>query len=96
MLKFIIWVKTYFLYIISIVIALCLIGVAIYSCNESKNQKIYDVTYSIYCKDTVTKSITTVGYPRLERFKNEWRLSDYNGEILNSHDSICLNRVVQK
>lgn len=96
MLKFIIWVKTYFLYIVSTIIALCLIGVTIHSCNESKSQKFYDVTYSVYCKDTVTKSITTVGYPRLERFKNEWRLSDYNGEILVSHDSIGLNKVAQK
>lgn len=96
MLKFIIWVRTYFIYIVSTIIALCLIGVVIHSCNESKSQKIYDVTYSVYCKDTVTKSITTVGYPRLERFKNEWRLSDYNSEILISHDSIGLNNVVQR
>lgn len=96
MLKLIIWIKTYFLYIVSTILGICLVGVAVHSCNETNSQKQYEVTYSIYCKDTVTKTITTVGYPRLEKFKNEWRLSDYNDEIFVSHDSVGLNKVVQK
>ena len=93
MLNIINFIKVYFLQITCIVIAICLAGVWINSCHESKNEKEYNVTYTLYSVDTTQATIITKGFPQLNKHKDKWRLNDNTGEIFNSKDSITIDKV---
>jgi hypothetical protein len=96
MYKLITFIKVYFLQITCIVLGICLIGVWINSCQESKNEKEYNVSYTIYGTDTSHNTVITKGFPQLDKYKDEWRFSDNSGEILSSTDSISINKIELK
>lgn len=93
MLNLINFIKIYFLQITCIVIAICLAGVWINSCQESKNEKEYNVSYTLYSVDTTQTTIITKGFPQLNKHKDEWRLNDNTGELFNSKDSITIDKI---
>lgn len=95
-LKIINFIKTYFLQIVGGIIAVCLIGVAIYSYLSSSRQKNYEIIIKTYGKNTVIDTVQTKGFPYLTKYKSRWELTDFNGVVRTGLDSISVISISQK
>jgi hypothetical protein len=93
MYKFLTWVKINFHWIVLTIITVCLIGVAINSCVEQKNEKTYGLTYTLYSVDTTQVTIITKGFPQLDIRNGEYRVYDNDGELFTSKDSVVFNNI---
>lgn len=97
MYKFLTWVKINLHWLILTFIGLCLIGVGINSCVETKNEKQYELTYKVFEEDTTTENkVETNGYPYIDFRNKEYRIYDNRGEILHSKDSVSFANIIQK
>ena len=93
---FVEFIKTYFLHIACVVIALCLTGVAVYNCTSSKRQKVYRVAVRTYGVCAGTDTVETRGVPQVTRYRRYWEMTDYDGVVRRSRDSMAIVGITVK
>lgn len=93
MIKFI---KEHFLIITGVILSLCLIAVGIYGKIEDDKQPTYNVKLQVISKDSSNiVEVETHGFPRLNRTKKGYELTDYSFVLFETKDSCKILKITK-
>ena len=88
------FIKEYFLIITGVILSLCLIGVGIYGKIEDSKQASYNVELQVINKDSSrVVEIETHGFPRLNKTKKGYELTDYSSVKFETKDSCKILKI---
>ena len=94
--KVINFIKEYFLIITGVILSLCLIGVGIYGKIEDEKQSSYNVELQVISKDSShVVEIETHGFPRLNKTKKGYELTDYSSVLFETKDSCKILKITK-
>lgn len=90
------FIKEYFLIITGVILSLCLIGVGIYGKIEDSKQASYNIELQVINKDSShIVEIETHGFPRLNKTKKGYELTDYSSVLLETKDSCKILKITK-
>ena len=90
------FIKEYFLIITGVILSLCLIGVGIYGKIEDSKQASYNVELQVINKDSSrVVEIETHGFPRLNKTKKGYELTDYSSVKFETKDSCKILKITK-
>lgn len=90
------FIKEYFLIITGAILSLCLIGVGIYGKIEDSKQASYNVKLQVINKDSSNViEIETHGFPRLNKTKKGYELTDYSSVLFDTKDSCKILKITK-
>ena len=88
------FIKEYFLIITGVILSLCLIGVGIYGKIEDDKQASYNIELQVINKDSSrVMEIETHGFPRLNKTKKGYELTDYSSVLFETKDSCKILKI---
>lgn len=88
------FIKEYFLIITGAILSLCLIAVGIYGKIEDDKQPTYNVKLQVISKDSSrVVEIETHGFPRLNKTKKGYELTDYSFVLFETKDSCKILKI---
>ena len=94
--KVINFIKEYFLIITGAILSLCLIAVGIYGKIEDDKQASYNVELQVINKDSSrVVEIETHGFPRLNKTKKGYELTDYSFVLFETKDSCKILKITK-
>lgn len=90
------FIKEYFLIITGVILSLCLIGVGIYGKIEDSKQASYNIELQVSNKDSShIVEIETHGFPRLNKTKKGYELTDYSSVLFETKDSCKILKITK-
>lgn len=90
------FIKEYFLIITGVILSLCLIGVGNYGKIEDSKQASYNIELQVINKDSShIVEIETHGFPRLNKTKKGYELTDYSSVLLETKDSCKILKITK-
>ena len=90
------FIKEHFLIITGVILSLCLITVGIYGKIEDDKQPTYNVKLQVISKDSShIVEIETHGFPRLNKTKKGYELTDYSSVLLETKDSCKILKITK-
>lgn len=90
------FIKEYFLIITGVILSLCLIGVGIYGKIEDSKQASYNIELQVINKDSShIVEIETHGFPRLNKTKKGYELTDYSSVLFETKDSCKVLKITK-
>ena len=90
------FIKEYYLIITGVILSLCLIGVGIYGKIEDEKQPTYNVKLQVINKDSSNViEIETHGFPRLNKTKKGYELTDYSSVLFETKDSCKILKITK-
>lgn len=90
------FIKEYFLIITGVILSLCLIGVGIYGKIEDSKQASYNIELQVINKDSShIVEIETHGFPRLNKTKKGYELTDYSSVLIETKDSCKILKITK-
>ena len=90
------FIKKHFLIITGVILSLCLITVGIYGKIEDDKQPTYNVKLQVISKDSSNiVEIETHGFPRLNKTKKGYELTDYSSVLFETKDSCNILKITK-
>lgn len=90
------FIKKHFLIITGVILSLCLIAVGIYGKIEDDKQQSYKVELQVINKDSSrVVEVETHGFPRLNKTKKGYELTDYSFILFESKDSCKILKIAK-
>ena len=90
------FIKKHFLTITGVILSLCLIAVGIYGKIEDDKQASYNVKLQVINKDsTRVVEVETHGFPRLNKTKKGYELTDYSSVLFETKDSCKILKITK-
>ena len=90
------FIKEHFLTITGVILSLCLITVGIYGKIEYEKQPSYKVELKVISKDSShIVEIETHGFPRLNKTKKGYELTDYSFVLFETTDSCKILKITK-
>ena len=90
------FIKEHFLTITGVILSLCLIAVGIYGKIEDEKQVSYNIELQVINKDsTHVVEIETHGFPRLNKTKKGYELTDYSSVLFETKDSCKILKITK-
>lgn len=90
------FIKKHFLIITGVILSLCLIAVGIYGKIEDDKQPDYKVELQVINKDSSRiVEIETHGFPRLNKTKKGYELTDYSSVLFETKDSCKIMKITK-
>ena len=90
------FIKKHFLIITGVILSLCLITVGIYGKIEDDKQPTYKVELQVINKDSSNiVEIETHGFPRLNKTKKGYELTDYSSVLFETKDSCNILKIAK-
>lgn len=90
------FIKEHFLIITGVILSLCLIAVGIYGKIEDDKQASYNVELQVINKDSShIVEIETHGFPRLNKTKKGYELTDYSSVLFETKDSCKIMKITK-
>lgn len=88
------FIKEHFLIITGVILSLCLIAVGFYGKIEDDKQPAYKVELQVINKDSSRiVDIETHGFPRLNKTKKGYELTDYSFVLFETKDSCKILKI---
>ena len=84
------FVKNYFLQITAGIVSFCLLCVFAYSAMSGRRQKHYVVVLRAWGDSVRTDTLHAKGFPNLSRYRRKWELTDYDGVLYSTCDSVSI------
>lgn len=90
------FIKEHFLIITGAILSLCLIAVGIYGKIEDDKQSSYNVKLQVINKDSSNIiEVETHGFPRLNKTKKGYELTDYSFVLFETKDSCKILKITK-
>lgn len=90
------FIKEHFLIITGAILSLCLIAVGIYGKIEDGKQSSYNVKLQVINKDSSNIiEVETHGFPRLNKTKKGYELTDYSFVLFETKDSCKILKITK-
>ena len=90
------FIKEHFLIITGVILSLCLIVVGIYGKIEDDKQSSYNVKLQVINKDSSNIiEVETHGFPRLNKTKKGYELTDYSFVLFETKDSCKILKITK-
>lgn len=90
------FIKEHFLIITGAILSLCLIAVGIYGKIEDDKQSSYNVKLQVINKDSSNIiEVETHGFPRLNKTKKGYELTDYSSVLFETKDSCKILKITK-
>lgn len=90
------FIKEHFLIITGVILSLCLIVVGIYGKIEDGKQSSYNIELQVISKDSSNIiEVETHGFPRLNKTKKGYELTDYSSVLFETKDSCKILKITK-
>lgn len=90
------FIKEHFLIITGVILSLCLIAVGIYGKIEDSKQSSYNIELQVISKDSSRiVEVETHGFPRLNKTKKGYELTDYSSVLFETKDSCNILKITK-